>query len=49
MENVLQQARDVNCYRIDWNVRDSNENGIEFYKRIGEEFIKDRKSMRIEL
>lgn len=49
MENVLQRARNVGCYRIDWNVRDWNESGIEFYKRIGAEFVKDRKSMRIEL
>ena len=49
MENVMRRARDVGCYRIDWNVRDWNESGIEFYKRIGAEFVEDRKSMRIEL
>lgn len=49
MENVMRRAREVGCYRIDWNVRDWNESGIEFYKRIGAEFVKDRKSMRIEL
>lgn len=48
MENVVRRARDIGCYRIDWNVRDWNESGIEFYKRIGAEFVKDRKSMRIE-
>ena len=48
MENVVQRARDLGCYRIDWNVREWNESGIEFYKRIGAEFVEDRKSMRIE-
>jgi len=49
MENVIRRARDVGCYRIDWNVRDWNEGGIEFYKRMGAGFVSDRKSMRIEL
>ena len=49
MEHVVERARDVGCYRIDWNVRDWNESGIEFYTRLGAEFVKDRKSMRIEL
>lgn len=49
MENVMRRAKAVGCYRIDWNVRDWNKGGIEFYKRIGAEFVKDRKSMRIEL
>ena len=49
MQRVLEEAKRIGCYRVDWNVRDWNEEGILFYKKLGAEFVEDRLSMRINL
>ena len=49
MQKVLEEARHSGCYRVDWNVRDWNVKGINFYKKLGAKFVEDRLSMRIEL
>ena len=49
MQKVLDEARHSGCYRVDWNVRDWNVKGINFYKKLGAKFVEDRLSMRIEL
>jgi GNAT superfamily N-acetyltransferase len=49
MQRILEEARRIGCYRVDWNVRDWNKEGIRFYKKFGAEFVEDRLSMRIDL
>jgi len=49
MQKVLDEARHSGCYRVDWNVRDWNVKGINFYKKLGAKFVEDRLSMRIDL
>ena len=49
MQRVLDEARLGGCYRVDWNVRDWNIKGIDFYKKLGAKFVEDRLSMRIDL
>ena len=49
MQRVLDEARLNGCYRVDWNVRDWNIKGINFYKKLGAKFVEDRLSMRIDL
>ena len=49
MQQVLKKAKESGCYRVDWNVREWNEKGIQFYKKLGAEFVEDRRSMRIDL
>ena len=49
MQRVLDEARLRGCYRVDWNVRNWNIKGIDFYKKLGAQFVEDRLSMRIDL
>jgi GNAT superfamily N-acetyltransferase len=49
MQRVLDEARLSGYYRVDWNVRDWNIKGINFYKKLGAKFVEDRLSMRIDL
>jgi GNAT superfamily N-acetyltransferase len=49
MQRVLDEARLRGCYRVDWNVRNWNIKGIDFYKKLGAKFVEDRLSMRIDL
>lgn len=48
MEWVARFAIDGGCCRIDWTVKSSNTQGIDFYKRLGARLVSDRLSYRME-
>ena len=47
MKWVAEYATDQGCGRIDWNVKNSNQKGIAFYKSLGAEQIIERLNFRL--
>ncbi|MDM0015426.1 GNAT family N-acetyltransferase [Variovorax sp. J22P168] len=48
MKWVARYALDQGCWRIDWTVKSSNARGIDFYERLGAQWVSDRLSFRLE-
>lgn len=48
MKWVARFAVDQGCCRIDWTVKSSNAQGIDFYERLGAQLVADRLSYRLE-